>query len=289
MTKRLLILLLLLCSSVLGQVPYQKPMMGQQIDWNNPLSKGLVGYWLMNEGGGNIVQDLSGNGNDGVIGVGYQNESIWSTGKFGTCLGFPSARDRMDVGAIPLLLDDSGNKTVNLFVQIVTTTGTYNGCFDTGIVVAGEVPTYPGMGIYTNYQGLNVRFAVAKNDVDYVITPTHTLTLNTWHMLTGVFVKATGTAYLYVDGNLIGSNTNANVTSYAGDYFRVGQFSNYGLTGGSKADVLSFYNRALSAGEIADLYRNPFGIIQPTFSVWWYSGIGGEPPATFGQVIMISN
>jgi len=31
----------------------------------------------------------------------------------------------------------------------------------------------------------------------------------------------------------------------------------------------------LSASEVAELYRNPFGIIQPTFSVWWYSGIGG--------------
>ena len=35
---------------------------------------GLVGYWNFNEGSGNTVTDLSGNGNNGTI-----NGATWST------------------------------------------------------------------------------------------------------------------------------------------------------------------------------------------------------------------
>ena len=53
-------------------------------------------------------------------------------------------------------------------------------------------------------------------------------------------------------------------------------------------DNTYLYNRALSAGEVAELYARPFGMFQPTFYTWW-GRIGGAPPATYGQVIMISN
>ena len=36
-----------------------KPMLGSQLDFSHPLNKGLVGFWLMNEGHGNKIQDLS--------------------------------------------------------------------------------------------------------------------------------------------------------------------------------------------------------------------------------------
>ena len=40
----------------------QKPLLGKQINWSNPLAKGLVGCWVMNEGSGLFVNDYSGNG-----------------------------------------------------------------------------------------------------------------------------------------------------------------------------------------------------------------------------------
>ncbi len=35
-----------------------KPVVGSQLDYSHPLSRGLVGCWLMNEGGGSIVGNL---------------------------------------------------------------------------------------------------------------------------------------------------------------------------------------------------------------------------------------
>ena len=36
-----------------------KPPVGSQVNWGNPLSKGLVGCWLLNEGGGGIAINLA--------------------------------------------------------------------------------------------------------------------------------------------------------------------------------------------------------------------------------------
>lgn len=47
---------------------HQKPLLGQQIDWSHPLSKRLVACWVMNEGSGDRVSDLSGNNHNGMFG-----------------------------------------------------------------------------------------------------------------------------------------------------------------------------------------------------------------------------
>ena len=44
-----------------------KPPKGAMLNRGHPLSRGLKGCWLMNEGGGKIVNDLSGNGNTGIF------------------------------------------------------------------------------------------------------------------------------------------------------------------------------------------------------------------------------
>jgi len=48
-------------------VPVLKPVRGIRLNKSHPLARGLVGYWLLNEGSGNKVFDLSGNGKTGTI------------------------------------------------------------------------------------------------------------------------------------------------------------------------------------------------------------------------------
>jgi len=69
--------------------PYDKPSFEhtqryglRKGDWS---TDGLVGLWLMNEGTGNIAQDLSGNGNAGTL----FTDTTWASGKFGPCLNVP--------------------------------------------------------------------------------------------------------------------------------------------------------------------------------------------------------
>ena len=58
---------------ILKPRPFRKPVKGH---W---ATKGLVCFPLMNEGSGDKVFDLSGNGNTGTLGAG----TTWVSGKFG--------------------------------------------------------------------------------------------------------------------------------------------------------------------------------------------------------------
>ena len=65
----------------------QKPILGNQINFAHSLAQGLVGYWLMNEGCGDKIYDLSGSGNTGTISE-FSSTSIWNPGRSGICLNF---------------------------------------------------------------------------------------------------------------------------------------------------------------------------------------------------------
>ncbi len=70
----------------------QKPPLPVHINWEHPLSRGLVGCWLFNEGGGNIAFDLSGHVNHGTI-----NGATWTAEKLGSALSFDGTNDYVEV------------------------------------------------------------------------------------------------------------------------------------------------------------------------------------------------
>lgn len=65
-----------------------KPPLGSQIDWSCPLSQGLVGCWLMNEGGGNRITDIINQKNGKAV------TPLWK----GTDLSFGVANNSFDCG-----------------------------------------------------------------------------------------------------------------------------------------------------------------------------------------------
>ena len=70
-----------------------KPSGMVEIDWNNPLSQGLVGYWLINEGAGN-VRDLV-LGHDGVL---TGASALWGVGPDGRIVNTPAGNtDYIDI------------------------------------------------------------------------------------------------------------------------------------------------------------------------------------------------
>jgi len=90
-----LLILIFVSSIVFGDWPYQhKPMLGQQVDRSHPCAKGLVGFWLMNEGTGNRIQDLSGNRITGTLVA----DTHFVPGKFGSALGFDGTGDYVSIG-----------------------------------------------------------------------------------------------------------------------------------------------------------------------------------------------
>ena len=278
MIKRLLILLLL-CSSVLGQVPYQKPMLGQQIDWSNPLSKGLVGYWLMNEGTGNTVVDLS--GYSGTLDS-WTGALQWAAGKFGPCLYF-NGDDAYIQSSISPQYGPTTAFTVSMWImptadnyaETLIGWNEHGGSYGIRIWLDPVNGSDSAIGVYLRTVGTNTG-------------TTSQFALNQWHHLCVTYDGAV--IKYYRNAHEDDSDVDSGVLDYAyTDPITLGaDYDGTGLYEGYMDDVL-VYNRALSASEVTDLCSNPFGLSQPTFSVWWYSGIGGEAPATFGQVIMIGN
>ena len=74
-----------------ARFPYHKPFRGIQINWAHPLARGLVGVWLMNEGTGNKIYDLSGNQHIGT----FENTPTWEPDR----IDFVSTGDdRINIG-----------------------------------------------------------------------------------------------------------------------------------------------------------------------------------------------
>ena len=69
-----------------------KPPVGSTLNWGHPLSKGLVGCWMMNEGGGNLVNDIASKYN------GTNSGAVWSNQQKGKALKFNGTSDNILIG-----------------------------------------------------------------------------------------------------------------------------------------------------------------------------------------------
>lgn len=267
MMKRLLFILLLCAVPCWAYVPNQKPMLGEQIDWSNPLAKSLVGYWLMNEGAGTQVNDLSGNGHTGAI-----SGATWQAELRGSSLSFAGANSGDGVAvsavvAVPL--------TLTAWVYPIAYDGLYN------YFLAG--PTISdAFRVNSSGQALVLRIG----STSYTAS-TGAVSTGAWHHV-AVTVNGGGAVTYYIDGLPRGGATGASGTftlNWIGRRDTI-QSDHYEWHG--QIDSSAVYNRALTATEIASLYADPYQLFrrgpQPEYYV-----AGGEPPAPSGaQVIFVS-
>ena len=72
----------------------------------------LVGYWKFNEGLGNIANDYSGNGNNGII-----NGATWTTGKYGKALQFDGISNYVEIPDNPSLRASNNQITVEMWIK----------------------------------------------------------------------------------------------------------------------------------------------------------------------------
>jgi hypothetical protein len=68
---------------------FSKPLPGAQLNWAHPDTRGLIGFWLFNEGAGNAVRDLAQYGNGKLVGG-----AKWGGGPGGNCLNLVSANSQ---------------------------------------------------------------------------------------------------------------------------------------------------------------------------------------------------
>jgi hypothetical protein len=276
MKKTALLLILLLSSLAKGQFwenPNQKPsLFGMRINRGHILGD-PVAYWPFSEGFASKVFDLSGNGNTGTL---QGTSPSWSAGKFGPAVDLPGDDEYIDIPGTPALNGDLS------IAFIVTPENTTSLDYILDFSGANEFACIKGFqnGFYNVYGGAYPTGIAADSQI-----PMSGAEVTDFIVWTKKGTNLKG----YVNGK-----QECSVTISQGDFIpsaglEVGR--NYGAVnlfdGG--IEYLAIYNRALAAGEIALLYREPFCyMMEPNWDMELY-GWMTAPVVGAGQVIFIMN
>ncbi len=218
------------------------------------LTDGLVGHWTFDGPDMiNNVADSSGQGNTGYLNG--QTATTTVIGKMGQALEFDGVDDYVDVGGI----GDMGNIfTISAWVKpdtapqgdsyaVIATNGFPGSNRDYKVILQDD-----GTGKFRVNIGNGTTFASASDTISYVA--------NTWYFVVGTFDGAT--LRYYRDGIEI-STTSSSLTTFTTSAFRVGNGRSNDTTEENyfdgTIDDVRIYNRALSAGEVAQLYTQTAG------------------------------
>jgi len=225
----------------------QKPPVGSQINWGHPLSQGLVGAWLMNEGGGNVIKDIA------TINTGGLVSGSWKPTTKGLGINFDGTATQVNCGHSQQLDVTTKPLTYAFTFQTSYTAGVSKFIVSKGTT---EVISTSNAGIIfkTDFltTDLSRQSAVSwfSINIPYIIT----LTWDGSPVATGIHIYKDGvespsyTSINAVDGKV---DTSANDFIIGDSANRVSQVMNF----------LMRWNRVLSPSEISSLYTSPYQFI----------------------------
>lgn len=221
---------------------------------------GLVGYWTLDGSQTNWstgqTSDLSGQGNTGQV-VGLATSTTSTSGHLGQGFNFPGATNSYLNGgqSSTLSFDASPEFTLSVWVRGSPSQMSGAGIIARGTGGAGEQ--------YTIDVAANVFRFFTRNGaagVNGQINATVGPSLNSWTLVTGTFSGSQGLQRLYLNGVLAGSAAVTNTLETAVHITSIGArqsaSGSYDLPFNGAIDDVRVYNRALSAGEVLQLYRS---------------------------------
>ncbi len=227
-----------------------KPVRGAQLNKNHTLSGYLFYCLLMNEGTGNRIMDYSSRKS---IDEFYGSPS-WLSGKFGACLSFNGANDYIDSG---IKINTSQNWSITGWARIADKAP--GGSLDNTQSIFGS---HQLNRFYFGFRP-NGNYFFGYGSAYKESTPSDEVSDDIWFQWT--LVGDNGLARLYIDARQV------DTLSYSG--MGVQLYSNLiGARRGSASpfnpelyfqgdiDNIMLFNRALSAREIAWLYREPYAM-----------------------------
>lgn len=225
-----------------------KPPVGTQIDLGDPINNQLVGYWLLNEGGGLRAFDYSGRNNTGTL----TNGPIYKPGKFNApCLSFDGVDDFVRFAF------SVNFSSITLAAWVNTKSATIQ-----EIVNADGIDNFSNRFWQFRVNSTGVFDTILFNSAGTAFTASSVATVNNgkFRFLVGT-MDSSGNMKNYIDGKLDGTQTLTGSLKNGTEHPRIG--GGGGQTGGStyflgKIDDVRIYNRALSASEIMRLYTEPF-------------------------------
>ena len=218
------------------------------------ITKGLVGYWGMDEGGGQYAYDGSGNNNTGTL----TSSPTWTTGKVGQALSFDGVNDYVNVAdASNLNFGVSESFTVEAWIKTSDTIHWMS------VVLKGSSPPL-------DYYILSVRQDCGQAGFNIRDSAGHEVYTNggsdirdgNWHHIVGVRDVAAVLTRVYVDG--VEKDTSPDTTTDNISSTRALIIGGTDLFKGT-IDEVRIYNRALSAEEIRYHYNRGGPVAQWKF------------------------
>ena len=209
-------------------------------------------YYTLDEGVGTTATDSSGNNRNGTI-----TGATWTTGKIGGALNF----DGNDYVTIPSMNYDEISVSA-WFNKNVSGTNVIFG----GFRYNANVQLQEGFDLYFNSGTPNrLRFVVVTRNTSGTrtvkdATKDFTDSNGSWYHVVGTYNKTTGEQKLYVDGQLVNTEThpsgNVIVPLTERNYMAIGtRYTDWGFFRGSIDDA-HIYNRALSDHEVLSLFND---------------------------------
>lgn len=214
------------------------------------LTKGLVGYWSMDEGTGATAYDTSGKSNNGIL----TNGPIWTTGKIGGALSFNGVNSYVNVPN-SASLQITGNLTIEAWLNVISCSSGQSGIVDKWYLNEYSLVCDSSNHLTFRQGGDNI-----ASFSDYF-----TNNYNQWiHMVVTRTIAADGTSTIkaYRNGVYFGQGTitvapaSGTGSVYIGNYYAHDSFN-------GKIDEVRIYNRALSGAEVMYHYNNIGTVINP--------------------------
>jgi hypothetical protein len=206
------------------------------------LEKGMVGYWKLDDASGTSAADSSGNGSIGTL----TNGPTWTTGQIGGATNFDGTDDYIDLGnnnALNLV----DNFSVSVWVNINNITqGNYRRIFGRSQIDDNNRPMY----LEYDYTANRYR-AIWRNAGTFASAVGKVLTATQWQHFVVTFKD--GVLNSYSDGSLTQSVSGQVQPPSSSSSSFIGTDSSSYFPG--SLDEVRIYNRALSAEEVAKLYR----------------------------------
>lgn len=257
-----------------------KPPKGTFLNKGHPLTKGLKLYWIMNEGGGNLVNDLSGNGFYGAMSANLS----WTGTIHGPGITTPGGSDYIDGGENSkyMLAESPPNQTqehVSAMVLFAPTEFNNFSEYALSKQAAAGYSTFAMIG--SGNGGIFACYGETSNQVNSPEATGITVTDGNLHMLLGTydhkFVRLYADGVEQGNGTALVENLKYNVTgdfAFSGCDFAQGNFGGQG-----DYSCIAVWNRALSAGEVAFLWKYPWCMFDYDPIELWVGSVGaGAPP-----------
>ncbi|HYH01113.1 MAG TPA: LamG-like jellyroll fold domain-containing protein [Terriglobales bacterium] len=196
---------------------------------------GLVAAYGFNEGAGNSITDVSGNGNNGTI-----SGAIWNTsGRYGAALSFNGSTSRVNVPDSSSL-DLTSGMTLEAWVRPSSVSSWRT-------VLLKEQSGGLVYGLYANSNSNRPSVHIYTSNEDDIRGNTR-LGLNTWTHLAATY---DGTVLrLFVNGTQVSSRTFGGSILTSAGALGIGGNSVWGEYFSGLIDEVRIYNRALTAAEI---------------------------------------